>query len=373
MRQSRFGVVGVGSLMVAMGLVTVACGGADSGNGSFVPSAGTAGTTSSGGSDGSGGSNGSGGDGSGGTGAGGDGAGGTGGSGGSATGGAGGTGGSGTGGSSGSGGSKSGSGGSGAAATDDLLDEIEGHCERNCESQYSLDCAPPSSNKLVCEASCVSQTAQLGDFCLREYADYVACQADGGHTCVQSTPYPNSTCVAQQLAFSQCVQHIGCKRDCKVAIDTGCTTTSHEDCTAACIEDVGSLPDSGACSIYREQIAMCRATQPNPTCNGESLLTPAACATWVLEVGSCVQEESGSYCDGWCYAAELLGCGGEDCAADCAAKAADETCGTAWNDVMDCGLFFGDAACTEDMGLMANSICDSDVQAYTACLSGMTM
>ena len=94
---------------------------------------------------------------------------------------------------------------------------------------------------------------------------------------------------------------------------------------------------------------------------------------WVLEVGSCVQEESDSYCDGWCYAANSLGCGGDDCAADCAAKAADMTCGTAWNEMMNCALFFGDAACTEDAGLMANGICDSETEAYTTCLSGMTM
>jgi hypothetical protein len=55
--------------------------------------------------------------------------------------------------------------------------------------------------------------------------------------------------------------------------------------------------------------------------------------------------------------------------ADCAAKAADPTCGSAWNEVMDCGLFFGDAACTEDMGLMANSICDSEAQTYATCLA----
>jgi hypothetical protein len=73
----------------------------------------------------------------------------------------------GTGGSSGSGGSKGGSGGSGASTTDDFLDEIEGHCERDCAAQYALDCAPANSNRLVCELSCAATTAQLGDFCLR--------------------------------------------------------------------------------------------------------------------------------------------------------------------------------------------------------------
>jgi hypothetical protein len=351
----------MGSLIAVAGLASVGCGGADRGNGSLTPAAGAAGVGGSGGS-GSGGDGGAtgGSDGS------------TGGSGGS-TGGSGGSAGGSGGSTGGSGGSKSGSGGSGAASTDELLDEIGAHCERSCDSQFSLECAPPSSNKLVCEANCVAQTAQLGDFCLREYADYVRCQADGGHTCVQSTPYPNSTCAGQQLAFSQCAQHLGCKRDCKVSIELGCTSETHEACTEACIADVSNLPGSGACGVYREQIAMCRATQVNPTCNGDEVLTPAACSYWVLEVASCVQDESMSYCDGWCYAANALGCGGDDCAADCAAKVADETCGMAWNEMMDCALFFGDAACTAETGFMANGICDSAVQTDTTCLSGMTM
>jgi hypothetical protein len=356
MKQRRFGIWSMGSLMVCAGLASVGCGGSDGGNGSPT-SGGTAGTGASGSDAGTSGAGGDSGE-SGGSGS-------TGGRSGSSG---------GAGGSTGStGGSASGSGGSGATSTDDLLDEIDEHCERSCESQYALECAPPSSNKLVCEANCVAQTAQLGDFCLREYADFVKCQADGGHTCVNDTPYPNSTCAGQQVALSQCIQHLGCKRDCQVSIELGCTTETQDDCTEACIEDVTDLPDSGACGVYREQIAMCRATQVNPTCNGDEVLTPAACAHWVLEVGSCVQEESMSYCDGWCYAANTLGCGGEDCDADCADKAADETCGMAWNEMMDCALFFGDAACTEDMGLMANGICDSEVQTYTTCMAGTTM
>jgi hypothetical protein len=224
----------------------------------------------------------------------------------------------------------------------------------------------------VCETTCVAQTAQLGDFCLREYADYVACQADGGYACLQNTPYPNSTCAVQQLAFSQCAQHIGCKRECATSRALGCTQATQDDCVEACITNATGLPDA-ICTVYSEQISYCRATQQNPTCNGEQLLTPANCATWVLEVGSCIQEETSSYCDGWCWAANSLGCGGEDCAADCAAKVEDMTCGMAFQEMMDCGLFFGDAACTADMGLMANSICDSETQTYQTCLSGMTM
>ncbi len=383
MKERRFGIWCVGSLLAAAGLV-VGCGGGGDGSGTLNPTAGASGTGATGGDNGSGGDTSSGGRGgstggdSGMTGGTGGDSGTTGGSGGDSgtTGGSGGDTGTGgskaaTGGSSGTGGSKSGSGGTGAAATDDLLDEIDGHCDRQCEAQYALECAPPSSNKLICKANCVAQTAQLGDFCLREYADIVACQADGGYTCVQNTPYPNSTCAAQQVALSTCTQHLGCKRECGVAIELGCTDATQDGCTEACIADLDNLPEDAICAIYGEQISMCRATQQNPMCNGESLLTPAGCSYAVLEVADCVHDDTSSYCDGWCYAANSLGCGGDDCATDCAAKLADATCGMAFQEMMDCGLFFGDAACTEDMGFMANSICDSEAQTYTTCLSGM--
>jgi hypothetical protein len=367
MKERRIG-CWVGSMMAAAGLVVVAgCGGSDGGTG-LHPVGGSSGAGGRGGANGSGGSGGD--------------VAATGGTGGDSgvTGGSGGTGGdvgsggstAARGGSSGTGGSKSGSGGSGAAATDDLLDEIEGHCERSCDAQYALECAPNTSNKLVCETSCVAQTAQLGDFCLREYADYVGCQADGGYACLQMNPYPNSTCAVQQLAFSQCAQHIGCKRECAVSIGLGCTDQTQDACVEACIADTMGLPDQ-VCAIYGEQISYCRATQQNPTCNGDKLLTPASCSLWVLEVADCIHDETSDYCEGWCYAANSLGCGGDDCATECAAKAADMTCGSAWTDLMDCGLFFGDAACTTDMALMANGICDSEVQTYETCLAGPAM
>jgi hypothetical protein len=42
----------------------------------------------------------------------------------------------------------------------------------------------------------------------------------------------------------------------------------------------------------------------------------------------------------------------------------------AWTEVMDCGLFFGDAGCADDY-LAANSICDSEMTTYTTCVAGM--
>jgi hypothetical protein len=47
----------------------------------------------------------------------------------------------------------------------------------------------------------------------------------------------------------------------------------------------------------------------------------------------------------------------------------DETCGSAWRELLDCGLFFGDAAC-EAESFVGNGICDSEVQNYRTCVEG---
>ncbi|HEX6764057.1 MAG TPA: hypothetical protein VF103_01240, partial [Polyangiaceae bacterium] len=64
-----------------------------------------------------------------------------------------------------------------------------------------------------------------------------------------------------------------------------------------------------------------------------------------------------------------LGCGGADCATDCAAKLVESTCGTQFNDMLDCALFFNDAACSDGQ-MLSNGICDSEATAYKNCIAG---
>lgn len=258
-----------------------------------------------------------------------------------------------------------GTGGSVSGNTDELLDLIETHCEADCDAQYALDCAPQNSNALVCETSCVAATAQVGDFCLVEYAALVECKAAGGYSCVTEYPYPNSTCASQQLAFSECTRDIGCKRYCAKSVEEACTDASLDDCIAACLEEEAALPDD--CEHYFDGIPYCQATMTGTTCVDGRLSTPEACAYSVMSVAECLTDESSDLCEGFCWAADRLNCGGEDCAADCAAKSADETCGAAYVDMLDCAMFFGDAACV-DGTFMANGICDSEAQTYATCL-----
>jgi hypothetical protein len=267
------------------------------------------------------------------------------------------------------GGSSTGSGGtSGSAgtATSDLLDGIGDACERDCDAQYALDCAPVNGNTLTCQLSCAAQTTQLGDFCLGEYRDYVSCRAAGGYDCVSTTPYPRSTCAVQQLAFSECTKHIGCKRYCQRVADLGCNDTPFDDCVTACESADESLPED--CYYSTETIAYCQVSG-SAMCEGDHLATPPGCASSVLTIAECFSDSTSNLCDGWCWASDRLGCGSDDCKEDCTAKKSPAECGSQWDSLLDCVLFFDDGAC-DDGVLVGNGICDSEQNAYRTCMNG---
>ena len=260
---------------------------------------------------------------------------------------------------------KGGSAGTATGATGPALDRIEAACEVDCDAQYALDCVPANTNTLTCKTQCAAQTGQLGDFCLTEYAELVECKGEGGYDCVTTYPYPRSTCAAQQQAFQMCAANLGCKRSCKKSVDDGCTSMALDECIDACIAKGQDLPTR--CAFTWDSIAFCKVTS-NASCVDGELTTPEACTTSVMYVAECIADESMDLCDAWCWAANTLGCGGTDCAADCATKGADPTCGDEWNEVLDCAFLFNDAACTGDT-FMANGSCASDVTTYENCVA----
>jgi hypothetical protein len=205
---------------------------------------------------------------------------------------------------------------------------------------------------------------------LEEYAEVVECRGAGGYDCVTTYPYPRSTCAAPQQALSMCMMDIGCKRACDKSVDEGCTSMTLDECIEACIAEGDTLPTT--CSYSYDSIAFCKVSG-DAACVDEQLVTPMACASTVMRVAECIFDDSTEpepdMCEAWCWAANELGCGGEDCATECANRSADATCGMAWNEVLDCGLFFGDAGCADGF-LAANSICDSEMTTYTTCVAG---
>jgi hypothetical protein len=205
----------------------------------------------------------------------------------------------------------------------------------------------------------------FGDFCLEEYRDYVECRGSGGYDCVNDFPYQRSTCALEQAAYSECAQHLGCKRYCKESADQGCNDLPFDECVTQCTGGDPSVPAD--CSYQVESIASCQVSIGEVCADGEPGSLDA-CASSVLYVAECVSDDSGELCDGWCWAANRLGCGGDDCATDCATKKADATCGNAFNELLDCVMFFGDGACV-DGAFNGNGICDSEVSSYEACIN----
>jgi hypothetical protein len=262
---------------------------------------------------------------------------------------------------------RGGSAGTATGATGPTLDRIEEACEVDCDAQFALECAPANQNTLTCKANCAAQTGQLGDFCLEEYAEYVECRGAGGYDCVTTYPYPRSTCAVQQLAFSTCTMDLGCKRSCDKSVDEGCTSMTLDECIEACMAEGDALPMN--CVYTYDSLAFCKVTA-NATCVDGELETPMACASTVLRITECIYDEEMDACGAWCWAANELGCGGADCATECANRSTDATCGTQWNAVVECGLRYDEAECADGFLAGSGSLCEDEQALYTTCVEG---
>lgn len=250
------------------------------------------------------------------------------------------------------------------------LDAIGEACESDCDQQFALECAPKNTNTLTCQLTCAAATTQLGDFCLTEYHELIACRAAGGYDCVSDNPYPRSTCAKEQLAFSQCSQQIGCKRACQLKLQLGCSDESFASCVDTCAQPhpVVENASSSICPVYYQQIAYCKA-QYATACDGDELELPTQCRSNILQVAECVENHSSQSCAGWCWASEQLGCAPENCEEDCAAKKADTTCGRDYERLLDCTMRRGnEVTCTENGLETTSSSCQSEAERYQTCV-----
>ncbi len=245
------------------------------------------------------------------------------------------------------------------------LDEVEAACEADCEAQFATECAPANHNVLTCKLTCAATTVQLGDFCLSEYTSLVQCRADGGYDCVNGYPYPRSTCAAEQAVFAECTADLGCKRYCDDAIEAGCGGASFDACLDACVAEKAETPQF--CAYYLDALRLCEA-QGGIECVDGQPRTAGDCTYQVANVGDCLSDETGDACLGYCFVADAIACG-TDCAADCASRLADPTCGQAFASLVDCELRHGDFECL-DGRLVGVDICDYDDTNYRTCLEG---
>lgn len=270
----------------------------------------------------------------------------------------------------GDGGADGDSGGSGGAdgggpVSDADLDAVEAACEADCEALLGTECAPGNQNVLTCKLSCASVTVQLGNFCLDEYTATVECRAEGGYDCVMGYPYPRSTCVLENSAFSECSTDLGCKRYCDDAVAAGCGGESFAGCLDECLADKAAAP--GYCGVYLDSWRLCDA-QFGITCGEQGPVATPECIHGLGNYADCIADELDDPCAGLCLVADELACG-SGCSSECASQVADPDCGQQFASLVDCQLRHGDYECS-DGRLAAVGICDYEQSNYDECLAG---
>lgn len=248
---------------------------------------------------------------------------------------------------------------------DALLEEVELACETDCVAIQDSGCPPANINRPTCELQCVVQTNYLGEFCLSEYANLISCRGAGGYACVNDNPVAESNCPSEQSTFSMCTVDLGCKRYCAAARDNGCGGDSLAGCIDDCIAGRDDYPMG--CRYAYDGLRQCQGQSPEGCVDG-ALQAAQQCDYSVVSLAECIADDSEDLCAGWCFAAEQLGCPLSDCTTNCAAMMLDETCGTQFTDMVDCGMFFGDVGCVDEQ-LLGTSICDTEASAYLACQS----
>lgn len=242
---------------------------------------------------------------------------------------------------------------------------LEAACMQDCEARIAADCEMNTFSLDQCAAQCLVVDEQNRGYCLDELRERYSCLADGGYSCVTGYASPKSTCIAESQALNDCSVDIPCLDFCDQT-GGGCATDE-----AACVTDCqGQMDAMQLSSCYSDYTILlnCWATQTAEFSCQDGLATVGDCGQWIARTADCVGRR-GESCDGWCWAAETLGCG-DGCAEDCAAKIADSSCGYYFESVISCAIERSDLQLECSDGVpAATADCASDVMNYESCIT----
>lgn len=251
-------------------------------------------------------------------------------------------------------------------------DAVTEACEAYCTAALTEPCGDTQLTVTQCKAQCSYYADQLLGVCEAETKAVFECVSAGGFECTgydtdgdgaddTFVPTPKDQCLTEQQAQVTCESAAGCKRYCKVAGDEGCG----DGCLEACEARAAELDtDAGMCSYGYQTFVGCGA-RLGVTCTAGKPAPSAECIDAAFSTGECLTPDD--LCGAYCFAAGEIGCG-SDCAAGCAARSEDTTCGSQWAGVLDCISFFGAAAC--EAGVLvptADGICSSERDSYLQC------
>jgi hypothetical protein len=209
--------------------------------------------------------------------------------------------------------------------------ELEQACARDCEARSAASCGPNTTSSDQCLAQCLLIDESTQGYCLDEMTARYACSASGGYTCVSGYVQAKATCVAEYTALNQCSQMIPCWSYCD-NLPSDCAAAG-ADCVNKCKQEQTQFSDA-ICGVYYNQLLTCWGR--GVTCvDGKP--TAGDCGPAVAEVADCIGRRNHE-CDGFCWAAQTLGCGSSDCVATCKAKADASTCGSYYRNLIDCAV-----------------------------------
>ena len=248
-----------------------------------------------------------------------------------------------------------------------FMEVLEAACEQRCDLMLAPDCAASRAtlSKTQCEYQCVISGEIIGSFCNDEYLAVVNCDVDGGFECVNDYVTSKSACMSEKLAHSDCAEDLSCKLNCQKLEDLGCGSGDVEGCVTDCNADIASY---GECKNQYGNLVHCQQNWAD-ACTSDGISLHNNCLNQVSKVASCLMDDGyWEICDAWCWLANYIGCS-TGCVDQCTANHSDVTCGSAYEEMLDCGLFFDDIACV-DGTLMAVDICESDWENWQECSGG---
>jgi hypothetical protein len=239
---------------------------------------------------------------------------------------------------------------------------LEAACIADCEAMRIPGCEEYVISLDQCVASCLMLDASLNGYCFKEYELFYTCKAEGGYECLQDRPVPHSSCIEEQSALNECRDEIPCREYCKTAVDEGCAE-DESSCVEACMTTRTQLERSASSDFDRllncwSEFLICE--NGNPTVSGcEDEIAETA---WHIGV---YDDE----CSAYCWAADLLGCGSEECENVCQTKMSESSCGSRYRSLLNCVISLSslNMICTDE-GPEPSGSCIDDQDSYESCL-----
>ena len=141
-----------------------------------------------------------------------------------------------------------------------------------------------------------------------------------------------------------------------------------DGCLTSCNETQSGFEDA-ICGIYYTQLLSC--WNRNGACAGDR---PAIepCRAEISEVADCIASRTHE-CDGFCWAADQLGCSSSDCVASCKTKTEEVSCGTYYRRVLDCTVGSRELLLSCDGGEPTPDAlrCESEIMQWETCTQTM--